>query len=34
MMIKEALRGNPMTSTTRLKNAFHMALRPEESLVL
>jgi D-glycero-D-manno-heptose 1,7-bisphosphate phosphatase len=34
MMIKEALRGNPMTSTTRLKNAFHMALRPEESFVL
>jgi D-glycero-D-manno-heptose 1,7-bisphosphate phosphatase len=33
-MIKEALRGNQMISTSRFKNAFHMALRPEESLVL
>jgi D-glycero-D-manno-heptose 1,7-bisphosphate phosphatase len=33
MMIKETLRGNPMVTTTRLRNAFHMALRPEESLV-
>jgi histidinol-phosphate phosphatase family protein len=33
LMIKEALRGNPMVTTTRLRNAFHMALRPEESLV-
>ncbi|MEO8607714.1 MAG: HAD family hydrolase [Chloroflexota bacterium] len=34
MMIQEALRGNSMVTTTRLRNAFHMALRPEESLVL
>ena len=34
MMIQEALRGNQMYTTTRLRNAFHMALRPEESLVL
>jgi D-glycero-D-manno-heptose 1,7-bisphosphate phosphatase len=33
MMIKETLRGNPMFATARLRNAFHMALRPEESLV-
>lgn len=33
-MIQESLRGNPMTSTARLRNAFHMALRPEEALVL
>jgi D-glycero-D-manno-heptose 1,7-bisphosphate phosphatase len=33
MMIKEALRGNQMVTTTRLRNSFHMALRPEESLV-
>jgi histidinol phosphatase-like enzyme len=32
-MIQEALRGNPMAATRRLRNAFHMALRPEESLV-
>lgn len=34
LMIKESLRGNPMASTTRLRNAFHMALHPETSLVL
>lgn len=33
-MIKEALRGNPMASTARLRGAFHMALHPETSLVL
>jgi len=33
LMIKEALRGNSMVTTTRLRNAFHMALRPEEQLV-
>jgi D-glycero-D-manno-heptose 1,7-bisphosphate phosphatase len=33
-MIHEALRGNAMISTDRLRNAFHMALHPEESLVL
>jgi D-glycero-D-manno-heptose 1,7-bisphosphate phosphatase len=33
-MIKEALRGNVMSSTDRLRSAFHMALRPEEALVL
>jgi len=33
MMIQESLRGNPMFTTARLRNAFHMALRPEESLV-
>jgi D-glycero-D-manno-heptose 1,7-bisphosphate phosphatase len=34
MMIQELLRGNEMYTTDRLRNAFHMALRPEESLVL
>jgi len=34
LMIQESLRGNQMISTARLRNAFHMALRPEESLVL
>lgn len=34
MMIREALKGNAMVSTARLRNSFHMALRPEESLVL
>ena len=33
-MIKESLRGNAMTSTARLRDAFHRALRPEKSLVL
>ncbi len=33
-MIKEALQGHVMPSTDRLRSAFHMALRPEESLVL
>lgn len=33
-MIQEALHGNLMPSTSRLRNAFHMALHPEESLVL
>lgn len=32
-MIQEGLRGNPMVTTARLRNAFHMALRPEEQLV-
>jgi D-glycero-D-manno-heptose 1,7-bisphosphate phosphatase len=32
-MIQEALRGNPMVTTARLRNAFHMALRPKETLV-
>jgi hypothetical protein len=34
MMIKESLRGNPMFTTARMRNAFHMALRPDISPVL
>jgi D-glycero-D-manno-heptose 1,7-bisphosphate phosphatase len=34
VMIKEALQGHVMVSTDRLRNAFHMALHPEESLIL
>ncbi|MBL8117294.1 MAG: D-glycero-beta-D-manno-heptose 1,7-bisphosphate 7-phosphatase [Anaerolineae bacterium] len=34
MMIKESLRGNDMSSTDRLRNAFHMALHPNEAWVL
>lgn len=34
LMIKEALRGNQMPSTARLRSAFHMALHPETGLVL
>lgn len=34
VMIKEALRGNPMSSTARLRSAFHMGLHPDTSLVL
>jgi len=33
-MIKEALRGNPMASTARLRGAFHMGLHPDTSLIL
>lgn len=34
VMIREALAGNPMHSTDRLRNAFHMGLHPEDSMVL
>ncbi|HEX2907701.1 MAG TPA: D-glycero-beta-D-manno-heptose 1,7-bisphosphate 7-phosphatase [Phototrophicaceae bacterium] len=33
-MIKESLHGNQMSSTARLRSAFHMALHPETTLVL
>lgn len=33
-MIKEALEGNPMNSTDRLRKSFHMALRPQDAWVL
>jgi D-glycero-D-manno-heptose 1,7-bisphosphate phosphatase len=33
-MIREALRGNPMAATARLRGAFHMALHPEVGVVL
>jgi len=33
-MIRGALAGNPLESTVRLRNAFHMALHPREALVL
>ncbi len=34
IMIREALRGNHLTSTPRLRSAFHLALHPEASVVL
>jgi D-glycero-D-manno-heptose 1,7-bisphosphate phosphatase len=33
-LILHALRGQPMDATPRLRRAFHMALRPEELIVL
>ncbi len=34
MMIREALRGNHLSATPRLRNAFHLALHPEVLAVL